>query len=449
MPVTVSVILDTRRIKKKTGKYPVKLRVINERSTQYYTTIYELTEEEFQKLSQSRKSEQLQEIKYRLDEIEVSARKLAMDQDAFDFVEFEKDFILNNPAFIQRQFIRNNIAAASQHAQQFDFSPFYYKFPALKEPVAPPDTIAFTFVTYIKRLILQERISTAVSYHCAYVSFMKFSGNVRFQAANVDYLLRYEQWTKQRGMSRTTLGMYTRSLRAIFNEAIENGIIKREKCYPFGRRRYQVPSSRNIKKALPLDNIEKIYHYQPTCESEAKAKAFWLFCYFGNGINPKDIALLRFKNIHDEYIIFERAKTERATRTDPKQITIYLSKEIAEIIEQWGNKDKSPENYIFPILRLGLTPLEQYHLIQYFVRLINDWMIKICQNLNIDKKATTYVARHSFATVLKRSGVSTEFIKEALGHHDLKTTELYLGSFGNEMKKEFALRLSDFKGDGK
>ncbi|MEJ7674804.1 MAG: tyrosine-type recombinase/integrase [Chitinophagaceae bacterium] len=57
---------------------------------------------------------------------------------------------------------------------------------------------------------------------------------------------------------------------------------------------------------------------------------------------------------------------------------------------------------------------------------------------------TTYTARHSFSTVLKRSGASTEFISEALGHSDVKTTENYLDSFSNDMKKQFALNLSKF-----
>jgi len=77
--------------------------------------------------------------------------------------------------------------------------------------------------------------------------------------------------------------------------------------------------------------------------------------------------------------------------------------------------------------------------------LINEWMERIRKKLGINKKTTTYVARHTFSTVLKRSGVSTEYIQEALGHANIKTTENYLDSFGKEIKKEFANRLTSFK----
>lgn len=175
------------------------------------------------------------------------------------------------------------------------------------------------------------------------------------------------------------------------------------------------------------------------------ARDFWLFSYFGNGMNPKDIALLRWSNLHGDYITFERAKTERSLRGDPKPITVYVNEDMKAIIDRCGTKDHSADNYIFPILQPGLSDLRIYYRIQNFVGLVNYWMKEILQNLGIDKKTTTYVARHTFSTVLKRSGASTEFIQEALGHTNLRTTESYLDSFEKEMKKEHASRLTAFK----
>ncbi len=74
-------------------------------------------------------------------------------------------------------------------------------------------------------------------------------------------------------------------------------------------------------------------------------------------------------------------------------------------------------------------------------------MARIKIELQIEKKLTTIVSRHSFSTQMKRSGASTEFIQEALGHSDKKTTENYLDSFENEIKKEYAAKLIVFKTD--
>ena len=89
--------------------------------------------------------------------------------------------------------------------------------------------------------------------------------------------------------------------------------------------------------------------------------------------------------------------------------------------------------------------MRQYELIELFVASINDGMRKIKNKVGIERNVTCYVARHTFSTVMKRSGASTEFIQEALGHTNIKTTESYLDSFEKEMKKEFANRLVSFK----
>lgn len=56
----------------------------------------------------------------------------------------------------------------------------------------------------------------------------------------------------------------------------------------------------------------------------------------------------------------------------------------------------------------------------------------LANQLGIEANLTTYVARHSFASVLKKSGTSVAIISEALGHSDLTTTQIYLDSFDNE-----------------
>jgi integrase len=377
-----------------------------------------------------------------LKEIQWEAEKVAKALDPFTFVEFEKDFILNNPLFYQRKSIKKSIAPTGY---LFDRKLYEHRFPIFKETVIEPGRLLAIFLHYVDKLLKEHRIGTAVSYQTAYYNLIKFRGNVRLTEITVAYLNQYEAWMLSQDYSKTTIGIYIRQLRTLFNEAIELGILKREKHYPFGRRKYQIPIGRNVKRSLTIEDVSKIYHYQPECRQEQWAKDFWLFSYLANGINPKDMALLKFKNIAGEYLVFERAKTDKSTRNDPRPITVFLSEDLLEIIGRWGNKDSSPSNYIFPVLSPGVTPMRQYELIELFVSSINDWIVKIRKKLGIEKSVTTYVARHTFSTIMKRSGVSTEFIQEALGHTNIKTTENYLDSFEKEVKKEFAGKLVAFK----
>ena len=71
-------------------------------------------------------------------------------------------------------------------------------------------------------------------------------------------------------------------------------------------------------------------------------------------------------------------------------------------------------------------------------------MLPICEELGIENRASTYAARHTFSTVLKRKGAPMAFIKDALGHSSVATTENYLDSFEDEVALEYANELTNF-----
>ena len=135
---TINIILDTRRIKK-TNKYPVKLRVTFERVTEYYQTIFDLSKDEYDKLSASRISAELQTVRDKLKEIQRTAESAVMELDSFNFPELEKDFILNNKLFRQRK-IKPELSLETN--DKFDYSPFFKKFPILLEEHTKPGTIS-------------------------------------------------------------------------------------------------------------------------------------------------------------------------------------------------------------------------------------------------------------------------------------------------------------------
>ena len=259
----------------------------------------------------------------------------------------------------------------------------------------------------------------------------------------VDFLKEYEKWMLKEGNSYSTIGFYLRNVRTVFNEAIANGHIKQE-LYPFGKRKYQIPASRNVKKALTSEDIEKIFNYEPETESEAKHRDLWLFSYLANVINVKDMLMLRFKDIDGEQIVYYRAKTSLTTRGNAKPIVITMTPELEEIIEKWGKEDRSLNSYVFDYLNDGMSAEEQLATKNQLVKQINKYIRRIAKKLEIEKDVTCYVARHSFAAILKLSGASTEYISESLGHKDLRITENYIGSFGDDVRKQFAKALTNF-----
>ncbi len=404
--ITVKVIHDLRR-KKNNNLYPVKLRVTYDRRSKYMETGVELSEENYLKLPSKHIKKELVEVKERLVEMEAKANSIIKTIKPFNF-----------PVFIEK----------------------------FKQKTYDGTFIETLFNETINKLMAQGRIGTASNYKQSINSLQSFKKNVRFEDVNDTFLYRYEQWMLDKNRSITTVGIYCRCLRAIFNEAIYRKIISRD-YYPFGKRNYQMPVSKNIKKALSLSDISKIYYYQPKLDKGIveKGKAFWLFSYFANGMNMKDIALLKFKNISGDFLSFERAKTIRSIRSNPKTVTVFLNDDLKTIISKWSNWDTNRDNYVFSILKYGLTPLQQRDRIKEFTRDVNNGMKMIALETGIESHVTTYSARHSFSTVLKRSGASMEFISEALGHTDVKTTQSYLDSFENEMKKEFSNSLLAFK----
>lgn len=99
---------------------------------------------------------------------------------------------------------------------------------------------------------------------------------------------------------------------------------------------------------------------------------------------------------------------------------------------------KDSNGYLFPILdnKVHKTALQKQNRIHKIRGKVNEVLKILGKRLGIESNITTYVARHSFASVLKKSGVNIALISEALGHSDLATTQIYLDSFDNEQVDE-------------
>jgi integrase len=152
--------------------------------------------------------------------------------------------------------------------------------------------------------------------------------------------------------------------------------------------------------------------------------------------------LLRYGNIKNGYIEFERAKTKR-TRRVSKKIKIIITNEILEIISRWGNENQGVSTYLFPIINGKMSIERQRAVIQQTTRLVNKHMKKLGQDLGIELHISTQSARHSYATTMMRNDMSIQFISDSLGHSSSKTTQNYLAGFEDETYAKAANILSE------
>lgn len=284
-------------------------------------------------------------------------------------------------------------------------------------------------------------IGNADYYDQACSSFRKYAnkflhGSMTFGMVTARMLFKYEKWMLEQGLSITTVGMYCRAMRRVFKIAIGKKIIP-PTLYPFGEGEnlYQIPTASGRKLALDEGVKDKVLKYATLNPTVRWAVDMWIFSYFCQGMNGSDIARLKYRHIEDDVLRFERFKSRR--KRNKKPIEAIIRPEVREIISRHGNKSLDPSEYIFPILREGLSEQQAKDRIHDFIADVNEGLKTACEEMGIPK-ITTYWARHTFATILKRKGATTEQIQEALGHADKKTTESYLDSFDLDTKRKMA-----------
>lgn len=265
--------------------------------------------------------------------------------------------------------------------------------------------------------------------------FFKKKLDFRIETIDEGKLNEIDSYMRSKGLKDTTMHNRMRVIRAVWNYAIKHKCASRD-AYPFecfSLSRYNLKTE---KRAISKDDIKKIIEYKPDFGDTLTVKLardMFTFSYLCGGMSFYDLCTLSEDKISSGTIKYKRKKTHL-------DIKITIPERAIEIIKDWRPQSKG---YVFPVLDKSIhtTEISQRNRVhrKYFV--INNALKKIGEKLGIEAKLTTYVARHSFATVLKREGVSIDIISEALGHHNLNITKTYLDSFSNDQMLEAQSKL--------
>lgn len=275
------------------------------------------------------------------------------------------------------------------------------------------------FISFARKIIIQLRQigkrRTAETYTTALNSFLRFRGenDILLEELDSNLMVEYETYLKSIGICQNTTSYYMRTLRAIYNRAVEKELILQRN--PF--KHVYTGIDKTVKRAIPIKNIRQIRDLDLTLNPMLDyARDIFMFSFYTRGMSFIDMAFLKKKDLNNGILSYRRQKTNQ-------QLFIKWEKPMQEIVNKY---DTSGTPYLLPIIQnCEIDTRRQYKNASH---LINTKLKKIGEQLELPIPLTSYVARHAWASIAKSKNIPVSTISEAMGHDSEHTTRIYLAS---------------------
>lgn len=292
-----------------------------------------------------------------------------------------------------------------------------------------------TFLSVWQDVIASSKANTADSYNNAYNSFVESKVYDEADGFAVDTITvqKWMQYMNNKGYKSSTIGIYLRAIRVVFNTCIRKGYL-RQSDYPFSAKdpdKISIPVGNSRKTAiLSITEMTKFYYFFLEGEfpsgfrnkdTAKKTLGVFLCLYLCNGCNLYDLALIRY----DDYYEISEHKAFRFFRHKTTEHSEAGAEVIVPIIPPLKvilDKIAAPVELgklVFPFLlgeNIDPESKQAVNRIHQENRNIADRMEKIAQFVNIKESPTSTYARHSFATNLAQQGVPLDYVSFAMGH---------------------------------
>lgn len=275
------------------------------------------------------------------------------------------------------------------------------------------------FISHARNLVAQlhelEHHRTAERYTTVINSFKRFLGDNDLPLEDMDseLMVKYEHFLSKKGLCANTTSYYIRGLRAIYNRAIDKGLISPQNIF----RHVYTGIDKTVKRALPLKVIRRISEMDLS-DSPAMdfARDLFMFSFYTRGMPFVDMAFLKKSALKNGILTYRRQKTGQ-------KLLIKWERPMQRIVDKYKTSDNP---YMLPIIKQpGFDERRQYKSAAHFV---NNKLKKLGTILGLSVPLTSYVARHSWASIAKSKDVPISTISEAMGHDSERTTRIYLST---------------------
>ncbi len=250
--------------------------------------------------------------------------------------------------------------------------------------------------------------------------------NLPFRKVTPEFLKSFEAHLRGRNCSWNTVSTYMRTLRAVYNRAVDRRIAP----YVPHHFRYVYTGTRaDRKRALEKEDMERLMNELPRKQHSEngelqRARGLFFLMFLLRGIPFVDLAYLKKHDIDGNVITYRRRKTGRL-------LTVTLLPEAMKLVKQYANTD-SASPYLFSLITSKEGTEAAYKEYQLALRSFNYQLTVLKQVLGLTTDLSSYTARHTWATMAYYCEVHPGIISEAMGHSSITVTETYLKPFKNK-----------------
>lgn len=273
----------------------------------------------------------------------------------------------------------------------------------------------------INHLRDEQRFGTANNYEKTMRSFMNFIGNRPLTIKNMSKQLisEYNLYLVKRGLMRNSISFYMRNMRATYNKAAKQKIVKREELFT----EVYTGIDKTRKRAVDENVIKKMYKLKLEQGSVlAFARDIFIFSYCMRGMSFVDIAYLRKSDIDGKVVRYCRRKTGQL-------LSVKIEESMRTIINRYNDESSI---YVFPIIR-SEDKGESYKQYRSAINIYNRLLKELSDRIGISDGLSSYTARHSWATEARRHNIPISVISAGMGHSSELITQIYLKSIEDDV----------------
>jgi len=252
--------------------------------------------------------------------------------------------------------------------------------------------------------------------------------DILFQDITVPLLNRFRAYLKgSRKISERTIINHFVVIRSIFSQAIKDNIVD-QKFYPFGKDKIRIRFPDSIKICLSIEEVKKMEDAElPKGLSLDHARNLWLLSFYFAGMRISDLLRLKWSDISKDRLSYKMGKNEKAG-------SLKISEKAIKILSEYKNKPKENEEFIFNHLDSVSNHLDLFDVqrkISNATKTIDESLQKLSVILDINKKLTMHIARHTFGS-LSGDRIPIQLLQKLYRHTSITTTIGYQSNFINQ-----------------